>query len=217
MVAIGFTFAFLTFEPLAQRPLLIFGFAFLIDLGVIALVLLDHDIAVSQPLAGMAVFGLLAVWTAHSLNESMLNTALAFYFVFAVLHTGFPVAFQKKCGVSSIASGGQIFPPIALALVLIPIFRLTEVSFAVWPFVLLVDVLAIGLAVWTASIIAGNCGALTHARRNGRIDFQNSRNAHRPALFVFSTGRVRRVFLRRQRVVDSQIFAGCFQNRLAVR
>ena len=153
VVALGFTFAFLTFEPLAQRPLLVFGFAFLIDLGVIALVLLDHDVAVSQPLAGMAVFGLLAVWTAHSLNDAMLNTALVFYFVFAVLHTGFPVVFQKKCGVNSIASGGQIFPPIALALVLIPIFRLTEVSFMVWPFVLLVDVLAIGLAVVTASIV----------------------------------------------------------------
>ncbi|HWC58854.1 MAG TPA: DUF2339 domain-containing protein [Verrucomicrobiae bacterium] len=152
-VALGFTFAFLTFEPLAQRPMLIFGFVFLIDLGVVALVLLDHDIAISQPLAGTAVFGLLAVWTAHSLNDAMLNAALAFYFVFAVLHAVFPVVFQKKCGVNTIASGAQIFPPIALALVLIPIFRLAEVSFIVWPFVLLVDVLAIGLAVLTASIL----------------------------------------------------------------
>jgi hypothetical protein len=36
---------------------------------------------------------------------------------------------------------------LALVLVLIPIFKLAELSFIVWPFVLLVDVLAIGLAV----------------------------------------------------------------------
>ncbi|HEY1489568.1 MAG TPA: DUF2339 domain-containing protein, partial [Verrucomicrobiae bacterium] len=152
-VALGFTAAFLTFGPLAHRPWLIFGFVFLIDLGVIALVLLDNAVAIAQPLAGMAVFGLLTVWTANSLNNSMLNAALAFYFVFAVLHTVFPLVLQKKWGVATIVSGAQIFPPIALALVLIPIFRLEELSFIVWPFVLLVDILAIGLAVLTASIL----------------------------------------------------------------
>jgi len=152
-VALGFVCAFLTFPPLAQRPWLIFGFVFLIDIGVIALVLLDNAVAIAQPLAGMAVFGLLAVWTANSLSNAMLTPALAFYFVFAVLHAVFPVVLKKKWGVGSIESGGQIFPPISLALVLIPIFRLTELSFVVWPFVLLVDMLAIGLAVSTASIL----------------------------------------------------------------
>ena len=152
-VALGFTFVFLSFEPLAHRPWLIFGFVFLIDLGVIALVLLDKAVAVAQPVAGLAVFGLLAIWTANSLNNSMLNAGLAFYFIFAVLHTVFPVVLKKKWGVGTIASGAQIFPPIALVLVLIPIFRLTELSFIVWPFVLLVDILAIGLAVLTASLL----------------------------------------------------------------
>jgi uncharacterized membrane protein len=152
-VAFGFTLAFLSFEPLAQRPWLLFGFVFLIDLGVIALVLLDNEIAMAQPLAGMAVFGLLAVWTFNSLTNAFLTPALIFYFVFAVLHAIFPVVLRKLRGVTSIATGGQIFPPLALLLVLVPIFHLPEVSFIVWPFVLLVDVLAIGLAVATASII----------------------------------------------------------------
>ena len=39
-------------------------------------------------------------------------------------------------------------------LVLIPIFRLTEISFVVWPIVLLVDLLAIGLAALTASLLS---------------------------------------------------------------
>ena len=152
-VNLGFTLSFLTFEPLAHQPWLIFGFVFLIDLGIIALTLLDNEIAVAQPIAGLAVFALLGVWTANSLTNEMLNAALVFYFVFAVLHAVFPIVLQKKRGVTSTLWGSQIFPPLALVLVLVPILHLTEVSFIVWPFVLLVDVLAIGLAVITASIL----------------------------------------------------------------
>jgi uncharacterized membrane protein len=153
VVAWGFTAGFLTFESLAHRPWLMFGFVFLIDLGVIALVLLDETIELSQPIFGLVVFGLLGFWTANSLSNEMLNAALVFYFVFAVLHAVFPVVLQRKRGVTRTLWGSQIFPPLALFLVLIPILHLTEVSFIVWPFVLLVDVLAIGLAVMTASIV----------------------------------------------------------------
>jgi hypothetical protein len=152
-VALVFTAWFLAFAPLAQRPWLMFGFVFLIDLVVTALVLLDDEIAPAQPIAGLAVFGLLAAWTVHSLSNELLNAALAFYFVFAVVHSVFPVLLQRRRGVTTSLWGGQIFPPLALVLVLIPIFKLAELSFIVWPFVLLVDVLAIGLAVMMASLL----------------------------------------------------------------
>ena len=64
----------------------------------------------------------------------MLNAALVLYFVFAVIHAVFPVVLQKKRGIKSSLWGSQIFPPLALALVLVPILHLTEVSFIVWPF-----------------------------------------------------------------------------------
>ena len=155
LVAVAFVFTawFLTFAPLAQRPWLMFGFVFLIDLIVTTLVLLDDEIAPAQPIAGLAVFGLLAAWTAKSLNNDLLNAALAFYFIFAVVHSGFPVLLQRRRGVTASLWGSQIFPPLALVLVLIPIFKLAELSFIVWPFVLLVDVLAIGLAVVMASLL----------------------------------------------------------------
>jgi uncharacterized membrane protein len=155
LVAVAFVFTawFLTFAPLAQRPWLMFGFVFLIDLIVTILVLLDDEIVPAQPIAGLAVFGLLAAWTAKSLNNDLLNAALAFYFIFAVVHSVFPVLLQRRRGVKTVMWGGQIFPPLALVLVLIPIFKLAELSFIVWPFVLLVDVLAIGLAVVMASLM----------------------------------------------------------------
>src|ERR1035438_4723493 len=124
-----------------------FGFVFLVDLIVTALVLLDDEIAPAQPIAGLAVFGLLAAWTAKSLSNELLNAALAFYFIFAIVHSVFPVLLQRRRGITTSLWGSQIFPPLALVLVLISIFQLVEVSFIVWPFVLLGDVLAIGLGV----------------------------------------------------------------------
>jgi uncharacterized membrane protein len=151
--ALAFTAWFLTFAPLAQRPWLMFGFIFLIDLVVTTLVLLDDEIAPVQPLVGLAVFGLLAAWTAKYLTNDLLNAALAFYFIFAIVHSVFPVWLQRRRGVNTVMWGVQIFPPLALVLVLIPIFQLAEVSFIVWPFVLLVDVLAIVLAVLMATLL----------------------------------------------------------------
>jgi Predicted membrane protein (DUF2339) len=152
IVALLFTAWFLTFMPLAQRPWLVFGFVFLIDLAVAALAWLDDDVANTQPVFGLAVFGLLTEWTMSSLNKEMLNAGLAFYFVFAVFHSIFPVLLQRRHSLNQPLWGSRIFPSLSLALVLLPIFQLTDVSFVVWPFVLLVDVLAIAVAVATLSL-----------------------------------------------------------------
>lgn len=152
-VALAFTAWFLSFPPLAQRPWLLFGFVFLIDLALTALVLLDKKVSLAQPLAGLAVFGLLALWTGNSLIDELLNAGLTFYLLFAAVHTAFPLFMRKQSGGATPLWGSQMFPPLALLLVLIPIFKLAEFSFLVWPFVLLVDVMAIGVAVLTASLL----------------------------------------------------------------
>ncbi|HTY87315.1 MAG TPA: DUF2339 domain-containing protein [Candidatus Acidoferrum sp.] len=152
-VALVFTAWFLTFAPLAQQPWLMFGFVVLIDLVVAALVLLDEKIAAAQSITGLAVFGLLAAWTARWLSNELLNPVLAFYLIFAVLHAFFPTLLQRWYGIRAPLWGSGLFPPLALILVLIPIFKLAELSFIVWPFVLLVDVLAIGLAVLLGSLL----------------------------------------------------------------
>jgi len=153
--AFAFTAWFLDFAPLAQRPRLMFGFVFLIDLAVIAVTLADENVSFAQAISGLAVFGLLAFWTAQSLSNELLNAALAFYFIFAVLHSALPAWLQRRRGVKSGAATqpNHFFPPLALLLVLVPIFKLEELSFLVWPFVLIVDLLAIALAVMTATLL----------------------------------------------------------------
>ncbi len=152
-LALAFSGWFLSFEPLAQRPMLMFGFVFLIDLGVVALTLADASIAAAQSIAGVAVFGLLGYWTEDWLNNKLLNVALGFYFIFAVMHSALPAMLQRGRGEKAGSWAIHVFPLLALALVLAPIIKLAEISFLVWPFVLLVDLLAIALAVVTATLL----------------------------------------------------------------
>jgi hypothetical protein len=152
-VALAFTAWFLDFPPLAQRPWLMFSFVFLVDLVAIAVTLFDQKISPAKSVSGFAVFGLLTLWTANSLSNELLNAALAFYFIFAVLHSALPALLQRRRGVTTQNWADHIFPILALALVLVPVFKLAEVSFVVWPFILLVDLLAIALAVLTATLL----------------------------------------------------------------
>ena len=121
-VAFAFTGWFLDFAPLAQRPWLMFSFVFLVDLVAIALSLLDEETSVAQSVSGFAVFGLLALWTAKSLSNELLNAALAFYFVFAVLHSVLPALLQRRRGTTTRNWANHLFPILALALVLVPVF-----------------------------------------------------------------------------------------------
>ena len=154
-VALAFTAFFFTFPPLAQRPVLLFSFVFLIDLAVTTLAWLDEKTSAAQPVAGLAAFSLLAIWTTNFLTNNLLNAALAFYFIFAVFHSALPAFLQRRRDMTTGASAqlNHFFPPLALLLVLVPIFKLQELSFIVWPFVLLVDLLAIALAALTATLI----------------------------------------------------------------
>jgi uncharacterized membrane protein len=153
-VALAFTLFFFGFPPLAQRPVLLFSFVFLIDLAVAALAWFDQRTAPTQTITGLAVFGLMAVWTTDHLTNGVLNTALVFYLLFAFLHAALPAWQQRRRGATLAAASplSHLFPPLALLLVLIPIFKLDTLSFMVWPFVLMVDLLAMVLAAATATL-----------------------------------------------------------------
>ena len=153
-VAFGFAFYFLDFPPLAGRPLLVFAFVFLLDLAVLALVLIEGKIAVAQPVSGLAVFALLAVWTGRSMHSDLLNAGLALYLVFAIFHAAVPLALQRLRAIAVPPWWSHAFPAFALLLAMGPILdHDSQLSFLVWPFVLLVDVLAVIVAAVTATLL----------------------------------------------------------------
>jgi hypothetical protein len=150
--AILSAFYLLSFPTIAQRPVLLFSYVFILDLGVLALALLESRLTTANGLAGLAVFILLAAWTNSYLTTRYLYIALTFYFVFALFHSATPLVLQRVRKIH-LPWWSQVFPALSLLLMLMPIFQITELSIAVWPFVLIVNLLAFGLVLATARLL----------------------------------------------------------------
>src|SRR6266446_1666499 len=151
-VAMFSVFYLLGFRAVAHRPALLFTYLFVIDLGLLTLTLIERRLTTVQALTGLAAFSFLGAWTGNYLTIGHIYTAFGFYFVFALFHAAMPIALQRVHKIE-VPRWTHIFPALALLLVLIPIFRLTELSLLVWPFVLIIAILAIGLAIATATLL----------------------------------------------------------------
>lgn len=158
------------------RPGLIFSFLLGADLTVLALATLhakavqgqkpeagrkasDESASVTIPnlrwlssAAGGVVFLLLALWTGLRVTDALLFWALGGNLAFAVLHTAFPILLNRRFPNEPVPAWTQLFPVLGLLLTLIPIVKLDDISFLLWPFVLLLDLVAIATAVALASV-----------------------------------------------------------------
>src|SRR5205814_675907 len=145
-------FYLLSFQMIGHRPALLFTYLFVIDLGLLTLTLTESRLVTVQAFAGLAAFIFLGAWTGNYLTTGRLYTALGFYFVFALFHSATPIALQRFRKIE-IPPWTHVFLALALLVALIPIFEFTEVSQLVWPFVLVVDFVAIVLAIATATLL----------------------------------------------------------------
>ncbi len=151
--ALLFAFMFLDYPGITNRTWLLYGFVFFINASVLAGIIIQPRFGLAQLIVGLATFAHLAFWTTEKLKPEMLGSALAVYFIFGVLHSVFPVIWQRLKPDNALALQGAFspwFPPLTLVLMLLPVLSLPTVSFMVWPAILLVDVLAIVVAVTTA-------------------------------------------------------------------
>lgn len=153
-VSLGFAFYLLDLPKVAQQPWLLFAFILGADLCLLVLALLDGQLAKLHLAAGSLAFLLLAAWIAGPAGTTLLPWALGACFVFAVLHTVFPLVLRRIRPGGAPAWWAHLFPPVALVLVLLTIARLPDISFLVWPLVLAVDLLAIGAALLTGTLTA---------------------------------------------------------------
>jgi uncharacterized membrane protein len=155
MAAVAFLwgFYFLSFSAFGLRPLRLLTYLFIADIILLALVFLREKLHWLATAAGLVAFLFLALWNNWYLTTRNLYTALAFYFVFALLHSVTPLVLQRVRNIN-VSRWGQLFPALALVLVLMPIFQLTQISFLVWPLVLIVDVIAIFLAAATGTLLS---------------------------------------------------------------
>ncbi len=140
-------------REIGARPGVLFCFLLAADLPVLALAMRHQRAALSQLVAGAAAFVVLMSWTGQHLSGGLLNWALAGYLGFAVLHTAFPVVLQRMRPGSAPVWWGHLFPPLALLLVLGPLFRELQLTWLVWPVVMLIDAAAVLLALLTGAVL----------------------------------------------------------------
>ena len=153
-VSLAFALFLINHPAAGVGPWLLFMFILASDGLLLALAWLDERLPRLHLVAGLTVFGLLSVWTTGYLTAALLPWALAMYLVFAALHTVFPLLLERRCPTAAPTWWSQLFPPLALVLMLLPIFRLEAVGFILWPAILIVDLIAVGLAVLSASMLA---------------------------------------------------------------
>jgi len=104
--------------------------------------------------AGLAAFFLLSIWTVSYVSSALLNWALGFYLLFAILQHGI-----SHCPAALAARGhagvvGPSVPLIALVLVMITVMKLPDLGWLVWLCILALDVVVFALALVTASVLA---------------------------------------------------------------
>ena len=153
LVAFGFAAVFLGFGTVAARPGLLFSYVLAADVCLLLLAWFEATLPNLHLVAGIVVFALLAAWTGGRLTAELLPWALGFYLLHAALHTAFPLVLQRHRADATPTWWSQIFPPLALLLMLGPLLKLEAVSLVLWPGVLLVDLIAIVFALFTASLI----------------------------------------------------------------
>src|SRR5438477_1240812 len=150
-IAMCWAFYFFSFTSIGNRAGLILSYLFLVDLGLLGLVLAKEYFNRLVAVIGLVVFVFLGLWTNDYLTAHNLSVALGAYFVFALLHSSLPIVMQRL-GKATPLWSAHLFPAATLLLVLLPIFKLVTRSFLICPLVLCVDVIALLAAAMTGML-----------------------------------------------------------------
>lgn len=142
---------FLDFGAITERPALLY--TFVLGINVVTMLVVWHAPRMALAHAGIAAltFLHLSLWTSESLTSALLPHALGIYLLFGVLQTAFAVLLQRKTSTPAPWLGWV--PVVTLVLLLMPVLSLNEMSFRIWPTVLIVDLLIIAMAVVTGLLL----------------------------------------------------------------
>ncbi|MBL9184740.1 MAG: DUF2339 domain-containing protein [Verrucomicrobiaceae bacterium] len=140
----------LWFESITNRPGVLYTLVFGVSALVMTLVWLRPRVKMAQGINAGLGFLHLMIWTTSSLKTELLPWALGLYLLFGAVHTAFAVLWQRRG--ESVQGFLSWTPVISLALMMLPVLCLNEVSVALWPAVLLADALVIGVAIATGAL-----------------------------------------------------------------
>ena len=124
------------------------------DLCLLGLALSVRGMGWGQPVGGLLIHLFLAVWMAQHLTDARLYWALGAVLIVALIHGGFPILLSRVQPGSKIPDWTHAFPPLALLLLLMPVFKLATAPVLVWPVIFLIHVVAVAFTVVTRSLLS---------------------------------------------------------------
>ncbi len=146
-------FLFLEHEFITSRPLVLNGFLFALNAAVMLQIWVQPRVAMAQWVAALLSFIHLAVWSSLRLTEATLISALVSYLIFGLMHTGFALlAMRKRPEAMQAQRHGIWLGPVAVLLVIVPMFSLPTVPWMIWPTVLLLNLMTIAVAGVTLAL-----------------------------------------------------------------
>jgi uncharacterized membrane protein len=149
VVALGFTVYFSCLHAVAARAGWVLGNLLLADLALLAVCALHRPFARLALGAGLATFGVAAIWIAAAVDDALLPWALGFVVVAAALHAVFPFVQERLEPGTDHRRWSALFPPLALLLLLIPFAQMDNVGWWLWPAVLVINLFALAAAALT--------------------------------------------------------------------
>jgi len=148
-VAFGFSLFFSFDNPVAIRAGWVLGNLLLADLALLAVCALHRSFSRLSLASGLATFAVTAIWIANAVDNALLPWALGFVVVVAALHGAFPFVQERLEPGTDARRWSALFPPLGLILMLIPLARMDEVGWWLWPAVLVLDLFALVAAALT--------------------------------------------------------------------
>ena len=148
-------FVFLDYPDITSRTFWLYGYMFFINIAVLAVVVIAPRFNVAQIVAGLATFLHLSIWTMVVLKPEMLTGALVVYLVFGILHAAFPIVWQRlrTDKLTAPSAFSPWFPPLIIVMILLPVLTLNDVSFIIWPAILLADLCVIVVAFFSGVLL----------------------------------------------------------------
>lgn len=149
LVTFGFSLYFCSLPAVAARAGWVLGNLLLADLALLAVCALHRPFARLATWAGVATFGVAAVWIAAAVDNELLPWALAFAVLVAALHAVHPFVQERLEPGTEHRRWSALFPPLALALLLIPFAKVDDVGWWLWPAVLVLNLFSLVVAALT--------------------------------------------------------------------
>ncbi|MBI1841923.1 MAG: DUF2339 domain-containing protein [Verrucomicrobia bacterium] len=124
------------------------------DLCLLGLTLRFRGVWWGQPAGGLLIHLFFATWMSRHLTEPLLYWALGGVLLVALIHGSFPLLMLRVQPESRVPNWAHAFPPAALLLLLLPIFKLPTAPILVWPVIFAIDLIAVGFTILTRSLLS---------------------------------------------------------------